>query len=765
MIDGLSPEQESWLSDFFAPPNDLTWESLQDGTASPELAENVRSWLQALVDPDSKTPLVLPLVKSGTIAGWYATTPTSEGGHELGAELRGWLGPTYLSVFEAAPTDPSNSSAAALHRQSVGIVWKFTGANKAARTSISKRLNDYLGILRRRPNQVRKAARPVGAIRSDFERALLAKDAAAAERYIVELKDTGRLNEENLRYLDVRLSAGLGLWPQIARDHWLIQTMSDLALPPRILADIIEALYRTYIDPIEATGDDIALLAAFETSIAKRYPRLFASRRGIRTPRVVKAFLLFEQLQPRPSAEIINDLASLLDEGDRFQAFGVSTRSETEATVDPETEADEAFDDLQYDRAFAFYEALPPTKKVIGRLLTCAQFINTDESRSRLRSLVDTADPGLIDALTPTIRDKLTGFITSDPIPTADRTTVGDEQAITSPVRSAPSEPNGWMAWAQQLGRGDDLPTAERSLQLAVTNWSTAVFKSSAEECRAFTDIVGNLNGDASVIARRAVPQIFESFFPGDEPLDAGRKPIAEMLFALVAMDDGLSGADLDILVQLLGILLTLGPSSDEYISIITDLEDVQDRVRSYANLPWSLDICETLAVSPAQSEAARAARLSFFLRILGQAQTFAHRLGPQDFLPMELLAKDFEVDPATIDALRREGDSSEADAAAADLSGKLIGIYTLAEAAGARAKASLEKMFPGSTIEVNSDLVATEKLRNLARTADLFVFAWKSSSHAAFYCIKDELPSGEPIWAAGKGSASIMRAVLDNLG
>ena len=72
--------------------------------------------------------------------------------------------------------------------------------------------------------------------------------------------------------------------------------------------------------------------------------------------------------------------------------------------------------------------------------------------------------------------------------------------------------------------------------------------------------------------------------------------------------------------------------------------------------------------------------------------------------------------------------------------------------------------MFPGSIVEVNSDLVATDKLRTLARTADMFVFAWKSSSHAAFYCIKEELPTGEPIWAAGKGTASIMRAVLDNL-
>ena len=78
--------------------------------------------------------------------------------------------------------------------------------------------------------------------------------------------------------------------------------------------------------------------------------------------------------------------------------------------------------------------------------------------------------------------------------------------------------------------------------------------------------------------------------------------------------------------------------------------------------------------------------------------------------------------------------------------------------------KAALEKLFPGCKVVVNSDLVATERLAALARSADLFVFAWKSSSHQAFYCVKDAITNGEPIWVPGKGTASILRAVLDYL-
>lgn len=64
------------------------------------------------------------------------------------------------------------------------------------------------------------------------------------------------------------------------------------------------------------------------------------------------------------------------------------------------------------------------------------------------------------------------------------------------------------------------------------------------------------------------------------------------------------------------------------------------------------------------------------------------------------------------------------------NLNDKTIGIYTLPESAGARAKTAPEELFPGCKVVVNSDLVATAQLTNLAKTADVFVFAWKSSSN-----------------------------------
>lgn len=757
MIEHLPAHDQEWLERFFALPNELSWTSLVNGSAPAEQADQVRRWLAHLGSERSAAPLVLPFVRGGQVTGWYATTQEPAGGYELGDELNAWLGPTWLSRFDRLASDAADPMAAALRSRFGGTVYRFTGPDAPAMRTIAARLSEFAALLERRPSVTRAQIRPVGAIRGDFERALLAGDEMQAEAMIAELKQTGRLNEENLKYLEVRLSAGLGLWPQIARDHWLIKTLADLALPPQILADLIEALYRTYVDEAEASGDAPALREAFALHIATPFPKLFASRRGIRAPRVVKAFALFEQLQASPDPAIVASLLALLPAGTDIALFEPAPLAEPK-TASPTTldEADEAFDDGQIDRAFEFYLRLPPSRKTISRLVSCVGTIGTDEARDRLLGLVEGWDPAIVDSLAPAVAakiDKLKRSQTEDAGPAQD-------EPVPAPAV------NPWLRWAEQLAAGQNLAAAERDAQAAPINWDASEVRDSGPLAQRFADIVGGLDGEASLVARAAVPQIFASFFPDDATVSPAAKPIASLLFLLIAMDDALSRADLDLLAQLTTLLIEQGLSPFEYVSLMGDLEDVQKRIGSYAYLPWSLDVSEALAILPSPSDQARDARLRLFVQVLGQATGFAHRLIPADLVPIETLAKDYGVGPEAVSALKREAQADGTPPAVLpSLEGKTIGIYTLAEAAGSRAKAALEALFPGCKVVVNSDLVATAQLTSLAKAADLFVFAWKSSSHQAFYCVKDALAGREPIWAPGKGTASILRAVLDHLG
>lgn len=755
MIEHLAAEDQAWLAEFFTGPNELSLSSLADGSASPDLLDLVRQWLQFLGTRPT-VPLILPFVRGGTVVGWYATTQGVSGGYELGDEISAWLGPTWLNRFERVPADTTDPMALVLKTRFGGTVYRFTGGDDAAMRKITARLSEFAGVLNRKPLTTRMRARPVGAIRGDFERALLAGDEALAEAMIAELKQTGRLNEENLRYLEVRLGAGLGLWPQIARDHWLIKTLADLALPPQILADLIEALYRTYVEEFEIAGDSVALRDAFARYIAGPYPKLFASRRGIRVPRVVKAFALYEQLQPNADPTIIDALLGLLPESVDTALFAAAP---TPAPVPPSAttidQADEAFDDGQIDRAFEFYLRMPVSRRTLSRLVSCVGTIGTDEARDRLLMVVEEAEGDLVESLAPAVAAKIESLTQAK----------AADAALLQNVESPSISKDPWMRWAQQLREGKDISAAARDIQSAASTWSASDIRQSCQLAEQFADIIGGLNGEAGEIARASVAQIYAGFFPDDAGATPATRPIASLLFMLIAMDDALSRADLDLLSQLTTVLIEQGLSAAEYKLLLADLEDVQKRIGSYAYLPWSLDVSEALAILPCPSEDARDARLRFFLLVLGQASGFAHRLVPVDLLPIATLSKDYGVDPETLASLNRDAGGGDANTASVpNLSGKTIGIYTLAEAAGSRAKKALEELFPGCRVDVNSDLVATSKLTSLAKAADLFVFAWKSSSHQAFYCVKDALAGRDPIWVPGKGTASILRAVLDHL-
>jgi len=93
-----------------------------------------------------------------------------------------------------------------------------------------------------------------------------------------------------------------------------------------------------------------------------------------------------------------------------------------------------------------------------------------------------------------------------------------------------------------------------------------------------------------------------------------------------------------------------------------------------------------------------------------------------------------------------------------------LIGIYTLTETAAQRARLFLRKLFPKARVEINADMASTDRLKHLATNADIFVFAWKSSKHQAYYAAKDARGSKEMLLPLGKGSASILECVLESL-
>ncbi|NEI59441.1 hypothetical protein GR200_30905 [Rhizobium leguminosarum] len=744
----MSPSHIDWLEQFYAAPNGLAWSHISDGTEPAAVAEVLRPWLKLLSDDSNTGPVILPFVRAGVVTGWYAVARNPDHTDELRDLLMAWFGFTRLSRFEATTAAMSDPLAAILRNAFRGVVFRFSGADATANHRIGSDLIALAHLLSRKPHSTAVTKRPIGIIRGEFDRALLLRDETNASILLDELKGIGRLSDENLRYLEVRFRAGLGLWPQIAHDHWLIRTLSDLLLPPQVLSDLIEALYRTHLDSIEEAGDLDALMGAFSQHISGRYPRLFASRRGIRTERVVKAFLIYEYGQALPNQKIISELAELLPQADREQSlFGTICRpAPTAATaVDYAAEADVAFDDNQFDRAFEFYLAGPAAPKSLGRAILCASFIDTAEVTARLATYLSGA-AAIEEQLSPNLKLKFDALMGRHTEPAA-----GDVAVAPPPSSTA----GDWLSWARDLRQGIRLPLpADASI-----TWAASAVLQDPKASLEFADSIGVLSSDVS-LARQAVPIVYAAFID-DLSMVTSAKPIAINLCMIIAVEEGLSKVDLALLYQIAVDLIASGMSTAEYVSLIDIVIEVEQRVASYSHLAWALDMAEAFAVAAAPSDAARGARDQFFHLVVAKAQTFAHRLRLDERQTFRTLARDYGVDATSLGPLTDISVQGDGEILP-DLSGKTIGIYTLVEAAGVRAKAELETMFPGVIVSVNGDLVATERLTNLATSADYFVFAWRSSSHAAYYCIKDAMKGRDLILPQGKGTASILRAVIE---
>ena len=305
----LPKSEHKWLSEFFSDHNALSWHELVDGRGREEWTASVSPWLNLISLGDANTPIVLPLFDNRGAKTWYACAQNARAAEQLREELNSFLGPSYTMFAAQFHTiNPADTVERALHGRFGRWIYQFSAVREEYALQVGRLLQIYAGLLLRRPTVQDKRIRPVGRIRADFDRAILAGDESQAYELLEELRQTGRFDAENQKFIEVRLLAGLGLWETIAHNHPLISTLADLSLPPQTLIDVVEALYRVHAQSWEERHDMEGAVRGFR-QVAFRYPRLFHARRGIRRSRILKAFLLFELCQPKPNRILCTAIA------------------------------------------------------------------------------------------------------------------------------------------------------------------------------------------------------------------------------------------------------------------------------------------------------------------------------------------------------------------------------------------------------------------------------------------------------------------------
>jgi len=737
-----------WLARFFSGRNELTWNQVVSGEGQPEWTMQVAPWLKLLGSSEADMPIVLPVFAVDGPAVWYGVCNDEHTLARLSAELESLIGPSY-SDFEGQACNllDSDDIESALRERFGKCVIRISPTTENDRHNIADLILLYQGVLSRRPRTPDRTQRPFGQIRSDFDRALLAGNEESATRLLGELTQTGRVSTEQRKCLEIRLLAGLGRWEELARNHALIVSVMDLSLPPQTITDLVEALYENYVTPFEEGSDPRTLIGSFKQNVATRYGPLFQERKGVRRPKVLRAFLLFEATQT--DLNVARCEAILAAHADDSSGLALARRwldscrqTKSPVQLDARDRAKQAIADEDYEVAIdSAFEAIPE-QWAYSALLRCAVEINSIRVTQRVLALLDEASIS--------IQDKLSS---------KDRLRRETLRATTKRELSLETDAD-WLSWARWVASGTYEHSPISVLESAVLKWSVESYAKNPNQCLELARIIGNARGPAEQIFRDAFPALIGFFV--EEPVSPvrGFAPLYGTLLRVLAWSGAVSPDELELASSLVQALLTVGPSTDAYKESVEDLCEIAVSNSSPVHLDWALNVAEVIALFPMQE---REAPLRLFTQIVGSARSMGHRINTAQRNVLRMLAQDYGC-ADLMDSIPEPPVATESAASPLKFDG-VIGIYTLMETAANRAQRLLSQLLPRARIELNSDGVATERLKALATNADIFVFAWKSSKHQAYFCAKEARRGRELLMPLGKGTASIVRSVLDYLG
>lgn len=750
MIDTLSNQDQLWLENFFSGRNSLKWEAVVERSAPAAWLEQVLPWIASFASSEGRLPIVLPVFNPEGPRQWYGMVSDETGANALAHELMAYVGPSF-SDFQGLPLSPvtDDEIERALFQRFGRFVFCFEPVVYADSLKIADAMQLYLRLLKRRPDIPNRTQRPFGKVRAEFDLALLAGNETDAQRFREELVSSGRLDLEQQKYLEIRMLAGLGRQYQLAHDFPLIRSVLGLSIPTQTIADLVEALYVTFIAEIEKNGDVDTILSVFRTEIADNFGKLFIERKGVRHPNVLKAFLLYELVQTKPNSERCQSILSTYPgnaERNLLEAWIERLEPVTPSLNEQYEVARQALADEDYGLALQISLNAFPNKWTHVVMVRSAVEIGGVEVARKVLTLLDEAT-----------EMELLNWKERDLARLQQLRTITNEESVESDVSLIRPELD-WLSWVcyVESGRYDRPPI--QILEDVLPRWNFESYASDPALCIELAEKIGNASGAAEQTFRDSFSYLVEFFV--DRPLHPvrGFGPLYTMMIRIVAWSGTVSANELELASTIVQSLVDLAPSKQDYVEAVDAFAEILAANSAPSNIDWSLNAAEMLAIHASPDSESR---LRFFMAVLDMIRSFAHRLSAVQFEILSVLAKDFGC-PELLSAFT-SGKTSIPERARNEFFG-LIGIYTLTESAGIRAQQFIKKILPHARVELNADHVATDKLKHLAKNADIFVFAWRSSKHQAYYAAKESRGSRQTLLPLGKGSASILGCVLGEL-
>jgi len=627
----------------------------------------------------------------------------------------------------------------------------------------------FFCAIKSRPKWTTDTKRSSGVIRRDFEYALFLKNEKLARMYLDEWRDGNRLDAENAIYLELYLDLTLGNFESIFQnDYQKLRAIRDLRMPPEIRRQVCEAIYDFILFGLLDTDDWKKAVKKYSNERLSFFDKFF-DLNVIQSPKAFALALLHEISRATPNLDQIRWLCSQ----EQIAHLPITRAAKRDylvqkdeakyainSTTDPLAKAQELVAQSEFDNAFRVLLEAEKTESSLRLLASILRQSLTDINKQRNQvSLAlcfwDDADEEMRAEL---MRNAPFEFRIFEDI----RQITNPHSENNETAKPGKSLVNSWESWIRLLDDESKILNARSLFQKCFKNWSVDSLASDKDAINSFAKYLLPAPGSPNKndLIDELLPTLLEEFIGENDNFDLRLKPIYFSFLEILTLQA--TYLDLQVISEVQSVLLDCNLNYSESQDLIELLKAVLQDNASLHNLNLFLDTVELVSM---KLKANSPEAMSYFFQVRELALKFAHRLDLDQIHVLELVFKDFNTDFDNDFVERRNSFSSkEHQSADIDLNGKVVGIYSLVDDAAKRAAAFITDQFPNCSVKLNNDKQCTEKLRSIAKNADLFVFASKASKHQAFYCIKNHRPASlsEILMPAGKGSTSIIRSLMN---
>jgi hypothetical protein len=690
-------------------------------------------WQRSLWSRGRSAWIVLPSMRDGELC-WLVIARDAEGERRAREVVAAFIGPTVgsleagrLRLTNAREPDGKLSDAGIEH-----IVLLVGGGDD---TALVEALELMVAVRAGEPDLRRDADEPIGFLLRDFHLALSNGDPETSERLLDRLEATCLLASENLRFLRVERLARLARWHELGALPWF-DDLSRARRPRHITEHLLEALWRRHFDEVAVVTAAGGALRRFEDlDIGSRYRSLVdavdcpASLAGLRL------VWLWAVLSGNAARQ--ERLRAKVDDSERLALDRLAGLRQAEAT--PRTElrplerARTLLDTGDFVGAVGLAEEARHTPELTTIAVRAAFELSDAELARRAFALVDIVGEECL--------PRTPGFLRS----------LGDVR------RLALNRCSGWADWLRRTGAQDAWPDAAEVARELSGTWGAEELRDPATADRAANDLLDAAEGVNAVQVRAALDLICDLASASSQ--FAGASSFADAVLLVISMQDNPSAAVRNAFSALTADILATGPNAGRYRDLVMTAITLWERVRARDCVAWALDLADLLAASPAPDPATRA---SFVVSVGTGVADFAGRLAAHERVLLQGIANECgtaialpPLPPGTVDAT---GDVW------ALLSNKLVGLYSLLDGVGARFTARLREINPLVDVQHNADTVATNVLRQLARTADYFIVDTRHAAHAATEAIDAVRSRDRQLFPSGRGLSSFIARLHDAL-